>query len=184
MANPLITVQNAIYGAPGREVVTVTEAVQKIFDDQHAADRNRLSFRLAPIGAPLFGLPAQPSGPRTFTIVYSLHEGTAGRSFMRAGRDGDGLTLVVRPERQVSVLRAIYATDAIGFDFTAQLNRYLADPGNSPTLTIGTPAFFAAITDSNDPAPGVVKYFSASYTAGNDQVRHVCGFDGQQVTVA
>jgi hypothetical protein len=99
---------------------------------------------------------------KTFTIVYNLPQ-VGSDVFMRGAQDNQNLTLTALPPRTIQVTQAIYATNNMGIDVTDKLNAYLRDPGNSSSLTIGSPTFLESLTDGSDPAPGYTKYFSVSY---------------------
>src|SRR5207248_4403204 len=82
--------------------------------------------------------------------------GAPGNVFFRGGQDGQNLALTVAPLNRGEVISAFYGNGNLGIDFTTKLTSYLADPGNSRQIVIGSAAFFGG----NNPAPGTLNYCS------------------------
>src|SRR5262249_24848796 len=99
-----------------------------------------------------------------------------GNVFFRGGYDGQNLALVVTPLNSLEVVRAFYGNGNLGIDLTTKLNSYLADPGNSRQIVIGSAAFCGG----NDPAPGTLNYFSVTLQKSG-YAWSQCGYDGQTV---
>lgn len=184
VSNPLLTVQNALYGAPGNQVVDVTAATQAIIDGKYNVNPNLFTFSLHVSAAGFSILDPAPGAGKMFTMLYTMPGLGTGRTFMRGCGDGQDVVMTVGPIRTTTVQKAVYATSNLGLDVTAKLNAYLSDPGNSTTMTVGNQAFFNALTAGADPSPLTKKYFSAIYTVTPGAVaRSVCGFDGQVVSL-
>jgi hypothetical protein len=58
-----------------------------------------------------------------------------------------------------------YGAGSLGIDLTTKLISYLADPGNSRQIVIGSAAFFTTFCGGNDPAPGTPKGSSGNKRA-------------------
>jgi hypothetical protein len=178
--NPLIVVNSALYGAPSIAAVDVTAKIQALFDLQYQANPQLLAFTLTDISPTLFNIedPAL-NYVKSLTIAYS-NPAAAGNVFFRGGQDGQNLSLAVTPLNRVEVIRAFYGTDRLGIDLTTKLISYLADPGNSRQISIGSAAFFTVFCGGNDPAPSKTKYFSVTLRKSGYAINQ-CGYDGQTV---
>jgi hypothetical protein len=124
MANPLIKVQSALYGAPGSAAVDVTTAIQHWFDQQYLFNRQPTAFTLININPALFDIvdPA-PGQTKTLTIAYSTAGAGAGDVFARGGQDGDNLSLIVAPLNSGEVTGAFYGAGGFGIDLTTKMIR-------------------------------------------------------------
>jgi hypothetical protein len=182
-ANPLIVVQNAIYGAQPT-ALDITQATQTLLDNQYTANPAITVFniQISPVG---LGIPdPAPGAVKSFTITYSIIGSTNVRSLSRGGQDGQTLNITALPLNNLQVLRAAYGTGTMGINLTQRLKDYFADPGNSAYITIGSQNFFNAFTNGSDPAPGTSKYFSVAYqTTEGGTVINWCGSDGQTLAM-
>jgi hypothetical protein len=179
MPNPLIVVKSALYGTPGI-TVNVTAKTQALFDLQYQNNPQLLAFTL-PITSASFNIadPA-PGYVKTLTIAYSIPGAGAGNAFARGGQDFQNLSLIVAPRNRGEVIGAFYGTGTLGIDLTTKLISYLADPGNSRQIVIGSAAFLQIFFEGNDPAPGTLKYFSVTLRKSGYAFNQ-CGYDGQTV---
>jgi hypothetical protein len=110
-------------------------------------------------------------------------ESGAANAFVRGGQDGQNLSLTVAPLplNEGEVIAAFYGAGSLGIDLTTKLISYLADPGNSRQIVIGSAAFFTTFCGGNDPASGTTKYFSVTLGTPDSEVINQCGYDGQTV---
>lgn len=185
MSNPLIVVNMALYGTPDVTPLDLTGAIQALFDSQYQAEPARTSFSLNNIGPALFGIhdPA-PGKVKTLTLVYTLPGSGPTQGFARGGCDGDSITLTVEQQGTLQVDCAVYCTNTLSLDLTDKLRRYLADPSNSRSLTIGSAAFFAAFCHDKDPAPGIRKCFQLTYrNSPASRALSLCGSDGDTIAI-
>jgi hypothetical protein len=178
--NPLIVVNSALYGAPGSAAVDVTANIQALFDLQYQANPQLVAFTLTDIGPALLNI-ADPATDqtKTLTIAYS-NPAAAGNLFFRAGQDAQNLALAVTPLNSAVVVGAFYGTGKLGIDLTGKLTSYLADPGNSRQIVIGSNEFSRIFCGGNDPAPGTPKYFSVTLRKSG-YAWSQCGYDEQTV---
>ena len=180
--NPLIAVNSAVYGAPGSIAVDVTANIQALFDLQYQNNPQLLVFTLL-IGYTSFDIddPA-PGQTKTLTIAYSIPGAATGNVFFRGGGDDQYLSLVVAPLNSAEVVGAFYGAGSLGIDLTTKLISYLADPGNSRQIEIGSAAFWNFFCGGSDPAPGIPKSFSIRLRKSPDsEVINQCGCDGQTI---
>src|SRR5215472_9768098 len=175
ITNPLIAVRSALYGAAGSAAVDVTANVQALFDLEYQNNPQLSAFTLPISPASVTINDPAPGYTKTLTIAYSI-PGAAGNVFFRGGQDGQNLALIVAPLNRGEVISAFYGNGNLGIDFTTKLTSYLADPGNSRQVVIGSAAFFGG----NDPAPGTLNYCSVRLRKSPDsEVINRCGYDGQ-----
>ena len=178
ITNPLIVVNSALYGTPVvGTTVDVTAKIQALFDLQYQANPQLLAFTLL-IGYTSFDIddPA-PGQTKTLTIAYSIPGGATGNTFARGGQDNQDLSLSVAPLNTGEVIGAFYGAGSLGIDLTTKLISYLADPGNSRQIEIGSAAFWNFFCGGNDPAPGTLNYFSVTLSKSG-YAWNQCGYDG------
>jgi hypothetical protein len=179
--NPLIVVNSALYGSPNTAAVDITAKIQALFDLQYQANPQLLAFTLTDINPALFNIADPAIGQtKTLTIAYRNPGAGAGNVFFRGGQDGQNLALAVTPLNSAEVVRAFYGTGRLGIDLTTKLISYLADPGNSRQIVIGSAAFFTTFCGGNDPAPRTLKYFSVTLSKSG-YAYNQSGYDGQSV---
>jgi hypothetical protein len=76
--------------------------------------------------------------------------------------------------------RPFYGAATFGIDLTTKMASYLADPGNSRQVVIGSDKFFRIFCGGRDPAPGTTKLFSVSLRKSG-YIINQCGYDGETV---
>ncbi|WP_164002965.1 hypothetical protein [Pyxidicoccus caerfyrddinensis] len=172
MANPLIRVNSALYGAD--TITDVTATIQTYFDQQFADSPGNISTFSFPISLQNLQIPdPEPGVLKHLIITYTILASSSATPFVRAGHDGDTLLLTVAPLYGFTNISAFYGAFGQAIDITDKVTAYFADPGSSNTLTIGSDAFWLAFTNGVDPYPGVQKFFYISFTdAAGDSIRY------------